>query len=178
MNRMKATRGAFLLAALLLAGCATPPAPPPTPVEAPAEKSAAAKEGDEVVALLAYYQRLVGMPADDLKREYQAANQAYARSRDELARLRLALLMSVPGAPWRDEARLLALLEGVGSRLPAGESPRRHLATLLARLAADQARETKRLEALVKEEQRRADELQQKLDAMLKIEENLRRGRR
>ncbi|MEW5890817.1 MAG: hypothetical protein AB1768_17675 [Pseudomonadota bacterium] len=117
---MKATRAISLLAALLAAGCATPP---PAATQTAPEKTEAAKEADEVVSLL-------------------------------------------------------ALLEGVGGRLPAGESPRRQLATLLARLTADQARETKRLEAQVKEEQRRADELQQKLDAMLKIEENLRRGRR
>jgi hypothetical protein len=63
------------------------------------------RESAEVSALLAYYQGLLAMSAEELKSEYQGISQTYARDRSELGRLRLALLMCVPGAAWRDDAR-------------------------------------------------------------------------
>lgn len=177
---MKLKRRALVLIAALVAGCATPPPPEPS-----AEQTEAAREAEEVLSLLAYYQRLLSMPPEELKREYQSANQAYGRDRSEAARLKLAMLLSVPGAAWHDDARLVTLLEGAVSHPASGDSPRRQLVTLLQRVVLERSREAKRLEAQVKEEQKRADELQrraeelqQKLDAMLNIERNLQRGRR
>lgn len=121
------------------------------------------RENAEVSALLAYYQDLLAMPAEELKREYQGIGQSFARDRSELGRLRLALLMCVPGAAWRDDARLLALLDGAASRNVPPESPRRQFIVLLQKLVAERQRE-----------QKRADELQQKLDSMLTIERSLR----
>lgn len=136
-----------------------------------------ARENAEVSALLAYYQALLSMPADELRREYQGTSQAVARDKTELSRLRLALLLCVPGIPWRDDARVLALLDRAAVRDSAVESPRRQFVILLQRLVAERQREQRRAEDLAAEkqrEQRRADELQRKLDAMLDIERNLR----
>ncbi|MBZ0144500.1 MAG: hypothetical protein K8F56_13055 [Rhodocyclaceae bacterium] len=113
--------------------------------------------------MLAYYQDLQAMPQEELRREYQNASQAFARERSELARLRLALLLCVPGTNWSDDARLLALLDGADSRKAPSVSPRRHLVVLLQKLVAERQRE-----------QKRAEELQHKLDAMLAIERGLR----
>ena len=108
----------LLLPLTLLAGCAgLKPAdgPAPTPQQSPAPvaiaQPEAANETDEVLALLAFYGRVQGLPAEDLRKEYAAANQAFTRDRSESARLRLAMLLSVPGAPFRDDGRLLSLLE-------------------------------------------------------------------
>jgi hypothetical protein len=90
------------------------------------------KENAEVSALLAYYQDLLDMPAEELKREYQGISQSFARDRSELGRLRLALLMCVPGAAWRDDAKLLALLDGAASRKAPPDSPRRSFHRLAA----------------------------------------------
>lgn len=152
--------------AAALGGCALIPGAAPEPVEpAPAAAPSAdyIKENAEVSALLAYYQDLLAMPAEELKREHQSINQSFVRDRSELGRLQLVLLMCVPGAAWRDDARLLALLDGAASRKAPPESPRHQFIVLLQKLVAERQRE-----------QRRADELQQKLDSMLTIERSLR----
>ncbi len=159
------------IAVAVVVGCAplptVEPAPPAAePVSAPAPGTDYIKENAEVSAVLAYYQELLDLPAEELKREHQSVSQSFARDRSELGRLRLAMLMSVPGAAWRDDAKLLALLEGAASRKAPPDSPRRQFIVLLQKLAAERLKELKR-----------ADELQQKLDSMLTIERNL-RGRR
>jgi hypothetical protein len=164
------TRLLLLAAAGAMAGCALFPGLT-TDAESPAAKAVVspqpldehARESGEVAALLAYYQDLLGLPAEELRREYQQASQGFARDRSELGRMRLALLMCVPGAPWRDDAKLLVLLEGASSRKAAPESPRRQFVALLQKLVAERQRE-----------QKRADELQQKLDSMVNIERKMR----
>lgn len=123
------------------------------------------QESAEVTALLAYNQQLLAMNPEELRREYQAVSQAYGRDRSELGRLRLALLMCQPSVSWRDDAKLLSLLEGALNRSMPLESPRRQFIVLLHKLVAERQRE-----------QKRADELQQKLDSLLSIERSLRRG--
>ncbi len=152
--------------ALAMGGCALFPGAAPEPPALDAASTPAVdygRENAEVAALLAYYQDLQAMPQEELRREYQNASQAFARERSELARLRLALLLCVPGTNWSDDARLLALLDGADSRKAPSVSPRRHLVVLLQKLVAERQRE-----------QKRAEELQHKLDAMLAIERGLR----
>lgn len=157
-----------------MAGCAIFGEPVPTAAPAPAPAlppppvvevvvAPIAPEIEEVLALLAYNQRLHALSADELRREYQATQQAFARDRSEFSRLRLVLLLCVQGVPWRDDPRLQALLDGAAGRAGPPDSPRRQLLVLLQKLVAERLRE-----------QRRADELQQKLDAMLRIERSLR----
>lgn len=160
--------------ALCLGGCALFQAQPPGPaaeLPAPAAAQQAAaganaarsKEAAEVIALLAYYQDVLSMSAEEQKREYQAVSHAYARDRSELGRLRLALLMCLPAAPWRDDAKLQVLLDGATHRKASVDSPRSQFVLLLQKLAAEKLRE-----------QRRGDELQHKLDSLLSIERNMR----
>lgn len=170
------TRGVRILFTVVVAaagGCAqfpfgsSEPAPLPTaepPPQPSPPRADFSQESAEVAALLAYYQELLAMQPDELRREFQAVSQSYARDRGELGRLRLALLMCVPMAPWRDDAKLLVLLEGAPIRGTPPESPRRQFNLLLQKLVAERQRE-----------QRRADELQQKLDALLSIERSLRK---
>lgn len=189
--------GRYLVLASL-AGCVMPveqsPAPAPAPEPAPIVVVTAPPnaEAEEVVSLLAYFQRVSGLGAEELRREYNAVNQAFTREKTEAQRLRLALLLSVPGAAYRDDGRLMTLLEASALRSAPVDSPQRELLTLLQRLTAERVRqlaqakdeqrrietqakeEQKRLEQQVKDEQRRADELQQKLDALLAIDRELR----
>lgn len=153
--------------AVAAGGCALLSQPPAETAGVPAAATTPGtdyvRENAEVSALLAYYQDVVALPPDELRREYLSVSLSFARDRTELGRLQLALMLCVPGAAWRDDARLMTLLEGASSRKAPADSPRRHLVELLHRLVAERQRE-----------QRRADELQQKLDSMLTIERNLR----
>lgn len=191
-------------AALILSGCAWFKLAPPVGTDTAGEswppgatlwRSAAAVEADEVLALLGYYQRMLGASAEDQRKELNSVGQVFARDKTESARFRLALLLSLPNAALRDDARLTNLLENSPSRSAPPESARRQLLTLLTRLTAERQRQTgqlreehKKLEAQVKDEQKRADEqqkradevqkradeLQEKLDKLLAIERELR----
>jgi hypothetical protein len=138
-----------LAAALLLGGCAATPW--------------TAAETREVVELLEFHDRLVAMPAEEQRREYQSAQAAFEKQPGDSQRLRLALLLTQPRAPWRDDARALQLLGGMEA-VPAGQpSPRRDLAVLIQKLVAERQRQ-------VREEHRRAEDLQQKLDGLRAID--------
>ena len=204
-----ATILAALAVAALLPGCTWFKLAPPgggeesgseagAPVASMTRQDWSAEE-DDVQMLLAYFQRMLGVSADDLRKEFNAVNQVYNRDKTESARLKLVLLLSLPNASFRDDARLQNLLETSPVRNAAPESPRRQLLTLLTRLNAERLRqvaavreEQRKFEIQVKEEQRRveeqqkradeqqkrADDLQQKLDKLLAIERELRRGPR
>ncbi len=153
----------------------------------------------ELLALLDYRERLLALPSDAQRAAYHAAVQELERQPDDLARMRLALVLSIPRAPWRDDARLLSLLAeiepgttGSGHRALAQLirslllEQQRLLAEERQRLAAEQQKavreEHQRMvterQRLVRDEQRRAEELQAKLDALLKIDRQMRQKAR
>ncbi|MCK7496258.1 MAG: hypothetical protein MZW92_39050 [Comamonadaceae bacterium] len=110
-----------------------------------------------MLALLACYHPWPRHASEEQRKEFSAVSQAFARDKSENARLELALLMSLPNASFRDEARLASLLDNAASRNGAPESARRHLLTLLSRLSAERQRQghalrksAKKLEAQVK----------------------------
>jgi predicted O-linked N-acetylglucosamine transferase (SPINDLY family) len=152
-----------IAAALLLAGCGTLPEQPPGNVAKPEEP-------------LAYYRRLTRMAPDEQRREYNEALVTNERLASDESRLRLALSMLVPDAPWRDDAQLLKLL-AVGQAHPT-EPPTPHadLALLLERLVGERLRQLaeanrnaellqQKMNAL-REEHRKVEVLKQKLEAM------------
>lgn len=176
---MKLHRSLVLLSAvLLLAGCAG----------APEHGS----EGREVIDLLDYYGRLAAMPAEVQQREYQNIQDAFERKSDDAQRLRLALVLTLPQAPWRDDVRALKLVEAIVDATPERVSARRDLALAMHRLIGERFRALrdeqykaedaqKKLQALLaerqrqlREEHRKAEELQEKLDALLAIDRNTR----
>lgn len=188
----------LLKPAPVIDGSPTTPTPPPPPPPTPSE---IAQNNQEVVELLGYFQRVAVLPPDDLRKEYTAVNAAFQRDKSDLQRLRLVLLLSVPGASFRDDAKLSGLLETAGSRPGNGDanSPQRQLALLLQKLNGERMRQVrdeqkrvellprddakrveelntqnKKLEGQLADEKRRSDELQKKLDALLTIERDLR----
>jgi hypothetical protein len=113
----------------------------------------------DVESLLLYFQHVRTLAGPEAAREHEAARQAYARSRTDFNRVRLAMVLSLPGTTFTDEARALGLLETVakheGGRLQG-------LAVVLG--------------ASLKEQQRLAagaQELQQKLDALRSLERSM-----
>lgn len=154
---MSPRRGGWLLLALALGGCSALRGG-----EAP-DPAAAVEDvrGDpaEVGRVLAHYAKLRQMPAPELAREQEAARRAPARPRTDAARVRSALLLTLPGAAAGDDQRALELLEPVTR---SSDSGLRGLALLLTSLLQEQ----RRLDAS-------AHGLQQKLDALMNLERNM-----
>lgn len=113
---------------VLVAGCATTPPPGPTlpiPVpppdvaitrayprpEEPAPPVALAAERTGTARALDYFGRMRQRPVREQRAEYESARRAYASTRSEHDRVRLALLLSLPNAPFGDENQALELLE-------------------------------------------------------------------
>jgi hypothetical protein len=113
----------------------------------------------DMESLLFYYQHIRKLSGPDSIREHEAAWHAYSRARSDFNRVRLAMILSLPGMPFTDDARALGLLDTV-ARHPGGR-----LQGLAVMLGA-QVQEQQRLAAS-------AQGLQQKLDALRSLERNM-----
>ena len=140
------------------------PEPPlvvtPPPVLEPPKVN---EEAEEALALLTDLQKLVLASADEQRRELVAATQALARQKSDAVRLRLGMLQSLPAAGGGDEGRALATLEPI---LKQGSGPTRMVAAVLVAQLGERQR-------AVREEKKRAEDLQQKLDALRALERSL-----
>ncbi|MEW6314568.1 MAG: hypothetical protein AB1513_11110 [Pseudomonadota bacterium] len=129
-------------------------------------------DSETVAMLLAYFDTARKMSPPELARASERTRQAYTRENSTLLRLQLALLLSMPQNPQRDDARVLALLE---PQLKDSGSLH-NFAMLLHAHVAEHKRLNESAEALdakTREEQKRADILQQKLDALITLERSL-----
>ena len=110
-------------------------------------------------SLLLYFQHIRTLSGADMSREYEAARQAYARALTDFNRLRLAMMLSLPGTAFYDDTRALDLCDTVaqheGGRLQG-----------LALLLGSNLQEQKRLTAS-------AQGLQQKLDDLKSLERSM-----
>jgi hypothetical protein len=117
-------------------------------------------ESREVSDLLGYYARLSVLPADEQVRAYKEIQADFEREPDDLQRLRLALVLALPRAPWRDDAKVLKLVGSIVDAPAEKPSPRRNFAFTLQNLVQERIR-------LLREEQRKTEEVQQKLQGQL-----------
>lgn len=122
----------------------------------------------EAESLLLYHEYLRKLSGADLNREQEQARRALARSNSDFSRVRLAMLLSLPTASFRDDGRSLGLLEPM-LKEGAADNEMRALAQLLYVLIS----ERRRIEERLKDEQRKTEGLQQKLDALKSIEKSL-----
>jgi len=136
-----------------------PPAPAPVPLPEPAKVN---EEAEEALSVLVDLQKLALAGVDEQKRELAAATQTLARQKSDVARLKVGMLQSLP-AGGGDEARALATLDPV---LRQGNGPTRMVAAVLMAQLTERQR-------VVREEKRRSDDLQQKLDALKALERSL-----
>ena len=171
MRLTAAARVSIAALLMLLSGCAaTPPAPTPSAVM----PAAPATVSDDAVPLpaLAYYQMLQRMTPAQINRERMVLA---ALPPTPNTQVRTAMVLGHPRGQ-QDFTKALALLEGVlKSADPAalGLHP-------LARLLADNYAERQKLETqlekqgqLLKDSQRKAVELQEKIDSLAEIERTL-----
>ena len=184
---------AVLLPALLLTGCATAPKLPLLP-EVPAipaetqtvyvpiyvevEKSVPAvvptpapiklpEDHEQSLALLIEMARSANASPDELRKDFLASQAAFNKDKSSVNRLRYAWILGLLGAAAGDDARLQGLLEPLMAKGGfATTHPLRPVAEVMLVQLAERTRQ-------LREEQKRADALQQKLDALKAIEKNL-----
>lgn len=126
------------------------PVPAPAPAPAPAP---------EFKRLLDYFRGLKKLAGVELAREYDNARTAFARTRSDYDRLRLALLHALPDTAYSDESRALDLLEPL---IKSQNSMLHDLAFLIHAFVYQQRRLEHSLQSV-----------QQKLDALKALEKNL-----
>lgn len=147
---------------LVLAGCGA------LRGTAPGESPAVVVEArpDDLDRLLTYFARVRKLPAGEQGKEHESARQAHARSPSDYNRVRLAMLLSLPGTAFNDEARALELID------PLAKNQRASLNTLAVLLGA-YIQEQKRLNGSVQALQQNLQGLQHKLDALKSLDRSL-----
>lgn len=118
--------------------------------------------GSDVDEALRYSQRIKKLTPAELTKEYEQVSQAFARSKSDLGRVRLALLLSLPNTSFSDDGVALNLLK---EWLKESKPPYTGLRAFGFFLSG--TLEEKR------EADKRADALQKKLDALKSMEKNL-----
>ncbi|MEK6594724.1 MAG: hypothetical protein AABZ67_16765 [Pseudomonadota bacterium] len=121
---------------------------------------------DDLDRLLTYFARARKLPAGEQGKEHESARQAYLRSQSDYNRVRLAMLLSLPGTVFNDEARALELID------PLARNQRASLSTL-AVLLGSYIQEQKRLSGNVQALQQNVQGLQHKLDALKSLDRSL-----
>lgn len=171
MNRLLV----LMLTAALVGGCDSLPPRQDGPGKAPAIPGVTRPLSD-VEALLQYYEAIYGLSAGDLSREREWARQVYARSSTDYNRLQLALHGTLPEANTDEQAQTLMLVEPL-LREPRGQnSGLRRFAMLIKAMIIENRKIADQLyqaNQKTKEEQRRSEDLQQKLNAIKSIEKSL-----
>jgi len=152
---------AAALCASLLAGCTAifdSGASPELP-------GAAARERDEsrqVIALIDYAHIVARLLPEEQQRELNASSQKFSKDRSDYGRVRLALLLALPGTAFGDESKAAILLEPLAGVAPQSPGPLRQFAGLLYGQVSERLRE-----------QRRATQLKEQLDALKAIERKI-----
>ena len=130
--------------------------------------------------MLANYERLAMLKTEEQRREFNAAQAAFERTPNDTTRLKLALAMLLPRAPWHDDARVHVLLGGVEAAPDRQPSARHDFAQFLLRLVAerqraqrDEQRKADQLGLQLREERSRTEELQQKIESLRTIDREM-----
>jgi hypothetical protein len=155
------TREAAALAlAVTLAGCANlwPGVIPAGGGDSSAREE---RESRQVVELIGYAQRVAALQVEEQQRELNASSQIFSKDRGAYGRVRLALVLSLPGTPFCDEPKAAGLLEPLVSRETA-TGPMQQFAGLLYTQVSERVRE-----------QRRATQLKEQLDALKEVERKI-----
>ena len=142
-----------------------PSIPVPVPGVAAPETSPLSEEDRQVLGLLADLQRYSNAPSEELRRELAAAASALNRTRSDANRIRLAVLLTLPGAGSPDDGRALTLLDSVAAK-PGGGSSLKQLAIVLYAQVAERQRG-------IAEERRKSTAAQEKLDQLRAVERSL-----
>jgi hypothetical protein len=119
------------------------------------------REARQVVELIGYVQRVAALQADEQQRELNASSQIFSKDRGAYGRVRLALLLSLPGTAFSDDTKAVGLLEPLALKETVA-TPMYQFAGLLHAQIAERLRE-----------QRRATQLKEQLDALKDVERKI-----
>ncbi len=122
------------------------------------------RESRQVIELIAYTQRVAALQADEQQRELNASTQLLSKDRGAYGRVRVALLLALPGTAFNDDTRAASLLESLAGA-GASEStpgPMQQFAGLLHAQISERLRE-----------QRRTVQLKEQLEALKAVERNI-----
>jgi len=158
---------AILCCIPVLSGCAAFPFPGAAPAASGApsvRENRESRESRQVIELIAYTQRVATLQAEEQQRELNASTQMLSKDRGAYARVRLALLLALPGTAFNDDPRAAGLLESVvgaavSESLPG---PMQQFAGLLHAQIGERLRE-----------QRRTAQLKEQLEALKAVERNI-----
>jgi hypothetical protein len=174
------------LAAVLLSGCQTRPLPEvedvgpvePRPPAVTAEIATCPREpvaqlASELDDLMNYYAGLRLRTPGALKQDLDDAKREFATNGSEPARLKLAMLYLLPNAAFRNEVAAVQLLDPYQRGEGRGGGRLRGLAqVLLAGIEINRRTDAMAVATAtkLKDEQRKTEELQRKLDALRDVE--------
>ena len=137
--------------------------------------SGSARKDVETIECLHYFSRMRGLQSEELDREYAAALKALEKQKTSANRIKLAFLLGLSNGGFRDDARATALLnEVLDDKKDNGSLG--NLAALLVYQINEQKRQEERYQKAnqsMKDEQKRANQLEQKLDALKNIEKSI-----
>jgi hypothetical protein len=119
------------------------------------------RESRQVVELIGYAQRVAGLEAGEQQRELNASSQIFSKDRGAYGRVRLALVLSLPGTDFCDEPKAASLLEPMVAKEPR-TGPMQQFAGLLYAQLNERMRE-----------QRRAAQYKEQLDALKDVERKI-----
>src|SRR5713101_9041016 len=80
-------------------------------------------ESRQVLELIGYAQKVASLQAEEQRRELNASNQMFSKDRGPYGRIRLALLLALPGTTFNDDARAASLLEPLAGAASADSVP-------------------------------------------------------
>ena len=140
---------------------------PPPPEVKPEPPPPPEPQQSELNRLLIQSESVRRMPAADAAKELEHARQAFGRSKTDYNRLLYAVLLLLPSAGGPDDAKAGGLLEPMLK--DRGSNGLRAFAAFLY----FQIAENRKMEERMREEQKRADALQEKLEALKEVEKNL-----
>ena len=133
----------------------------------------------KVELLLAYYDWIAKLSNAEVAKEQLSAQQLFNRTKTDYSRVRLALVLSAPNNAARDGQRALALLEPLLRGGIGDATPMRNFALVLRHLIAGDLRTVERLQSTIeklkedlRDQQKQAQILQQKLDTLKALEKS------
>ena len=138
-----------------------PVAPVPEPIKLPEDQ-------EQSLALLIEMTRSANASTDDLRKDFLASQATFNKDKSSVNRLRYAWISGLLGPAAGDDARLQGLLEPLVAKT-GGLAPTHPLRAVADVMLAQLSERNRQL----REEQKKADALQQKLDALKAIEKNL-----
>lgn len=165
-----------MLSAVIMAGCGTmrsSDSPSGGVFEDPTMEAAARGAIDELFALLDRFSRA---SPGELAREYESLAAMPEQKRGGDVRVRLALLLSQPGLPFRDDAAASRVLQEWESRQALAPPALKAFVHWLRAMLSERAKLAGGLEdagARLREEKKRTDLCKDKLEAIKNMERSL-----